>query len=183
MHYDSAVPSPFLDKKLQPNTPQLKPRALSPSNSEEHQYDIPFSHLKRTQELHSTTHHRSHDFEDMETSRHHVKQRTSRTSNRTSSGTSTSRGMYELWAKWKNLRNWRIFLDVLLFWMKSFMCELLSKDTKKSFKDTWCGVFLYFLDERISKIWKKLYTPGWNVWGKCLFYEVNDPLLQVCYKP
>ena len=80
----------------EPNTPQLKPRALSPSNSEEHQYDIPFSHLKRTQELHSTTHHRSHDFEDMETSRHHVKQRTSRTSNRTSSGTSTSRGMYKL---------------------------------------------------------------------------------------
>ena len=80
----------------EPNTPQLKPRALSPSNSEEHQYDIPFSHLKRTQELHSTTHHRSHDFEDMETSRHHVKQRTSRTSNRTSSGTSTSRGMCEL---------------------------------------------------------------------------------------
>lgn len=77
----------------EPNTPQLKPRALSPSNSEEHQYDIPFSHLKRTQELHSTTHHRSHDFEDMETSRHHIKQRTSRTSNRTSSGTSTSRGM------------------------------------------------------------------------------------------
>ena len=28
-----------------------------------------------------------------------------------------------------------------------------------------------------------IYTPGWNVWGECLFYEVNDPLLQVCYKP
>ena len=28
-----------------------------------------------------------------------------------------------------------------------------------------------------------MYTPGWNVWGECLFYEVNDPLLQVCYKP
>ena len=27
------------------------------------------------------------------------------------------------------------------------------------------------------------YTPGWNVWGECLFYEVNDPLLQACYKP
>ena len=27
------------------------------------------------------------------------------------------------------------------------------------------------------------YTPGWNVLGECLFYEVNDPLLQVCYKP
>ena len=27
------------------------------------------------------------------------------------------------------------------------------------------------------------YTPGWNVWGECLFYEVNAPLLQVCYKP
>ena len=27
------------------------------------------------------------------------------------------------------------------------------------------------------------YTPGWFVWGECLFYEVNDPLLQVCYKP
>ena len=28
-----------------------------------------------------------------------------------------------------------------------------------------------------------MYTPGWNVWGECLFYEGNDPLLQVCYKP
>ena len=27
----------------------------------------------------------------------------------------------------------------------------------------------------------KLYTPGLNVWGECLFYEVNDPLIQVCY--
>ena len=26
----------------------------------------------------------------------------------------------------------------------------------------------------------KAYTPGWFVWGECLFYEVNDPLLQVC---
>ncbi len=50
MHYDSAMPSPFLDKK-QAYTPQLKPRALSPTNSEEHQYDIPFSHLKRSQQL------------------------------------------------------------------------------------------------------------------------------------
>ena len=32
--------------------------------------------------------------------------------------------------------------------------------------------------------WKtRGYTPGWNVWGECLFYEVDDPLLQVCYKP
>ena len=30
---------------------------------------------------------------------------------------------------------------------------------------------------------KSTYTPGWFVWGECLFYEVNDPLLQVCYKP
>lgn len=74
MHYDSAVPSPFLDKKTVPNTPQLKPRALSPSNSEEHQYDIPFSHLRRSEELPQP--------------RSHQLQRKSRTSNRTSSGTS-----------------------------------------------------------------------------------------------
>ena len=143
----------------EPNTPQLKPRALSPSNSEEHQYDIPFSHLKRTQELHSTTHHRSHDFEDMETSRHHVKQRTSRTSNRTSSGTSTSRGMYELWANWNNLRNWRIFLDVLLFWMKSFMCELLSKDTKKVLKTLDVEYFYISLMKGFQK-YERNYNPS-----------------------
>lgn len=76
MHYDSAIPSPFLDKKLQPNTPLLKPRALSPSNSEEHQYDIPFSHLKRS---HQTS------FEEVNN-----RQRKSRTSQRTSSGTSSN---------------------------------------------------------------------------------------------
>ena len=32
-------------------------------------------------------------------------------------------------------------------------------------------------------ICKISYTPGWNVWGECLFYEVNAPLLHVCYKP
>ena len=34
-------------------------------------------------------------------------------------------------------------------------------------------------------LWTALprYTPGWNVWGECLLYEVNAPLLQVCYKP
>ena len=36
----------------------------------------------------------------------------------------------------------------------------------------------------LQGLWKtNNYTPGWNVWGECLFYEVNDPLLQVCYKP
>ena len=28
---------------------------------------------------------------------------------------------------------------------------------------------MIFIEER--------YTPGWNVWGECRFYEVNDPLL------
>ena len=32
-------------------------------------------------------------------------------------------------------------------------------------------------------IYYKYYTPGWFVWGECLCYEVNDPLLQVYYKP
>ena len=77
LHYDSAVPSPFLDKKMAPNTPQIKPRALSPTNNlEEHQYDIPFSHLKR-----------SCGQDEIDT-RHQIHQRKSRTSNRTSSGTS-----------------------------------------------------------------------------------------------
>ena len=51
MHYDSVMPSPFLDKKLPVNTPLLKPRAISPTNSEEHQYDIPFSHLNRSNDI------------------------------------------------------------------------------------------------------------------------------------
>ena len=83
MHYDhSAVPSPFLDKKLQlqANTPQLKPRALSPANSEEHQYDIPFSHLKRSQQELETRQ------QIMQQQQHPRKSRTSNT--RTSSGTS-----------------------------------------------------------------------------------------------
>ena len=72
MHYDSAMPSPFLDKKMTVNTPLLKPRAISPTHSEEHQYDIPFSHLKRSDN-------------DIElSSRHH--QRKSKTSNSSSSG-------------------------------------------------------------------------------------------------
>lgn len=96
-HYDSAVPSPFLDKKQQqmqmliPNTPQLKPRAVSPTNSEEHQYDIPFSHLGMQNRL-------IQDIEPYETEsprpQHKVQnhqQRRSRSSNRTSSGTSQSK--------------------------------------------------------------------------------------------
>ena len=142
----------------EPNTPQLKPRALSPSNSEEHQYDIPFSHLKRTQELHSTTHHRSHDFEDMETSRHHVKQRTSRTSNRTSSGTSTSRGMYELWANWNNLRNWRIFLDVLLFEWNPLCASCCQRIPKKVLKTLDVEYFYISLMKGFQK-YERNYNP------------------------
>ena len=37
--------------------------------------------------------------------------------------------------------------------------------------------------QRVEITFEGAYTPGWFVWGECLFYEVNDPLLQVCYKP
>lgn len=92
MHYDiSAAPSPFLDKKsagskatLLPNTPQIKPRALSPSGSE-HQYDIPFSHLHGKK--------KEPDYDEMEPRLVHsqpMQRRSRATSNRTSSGTSGS---------------------------------------------------------------------------------------------
>ena len=93
MHYDSAMPSPFIDKKLAVNTPQLKPRALSP-HSEEHQYDIPFGHLNKNQKLGLVSNERMADhFDDVELSRQRLQQqqRKSRTSNRTSSGTSHSK--------------------------------------------------------------------------------------------
>ena len=44
--------------------------------------------------------------------------------------------------------------------------------------------FLLIFYGRVEVFWLfGFYTPGWNVWGECLFYKVNDPLLQVCYKP
>lgn len=81
-NYDvSAVNSPFLDKKsgskatLLTVTPQLKPKAISPTGSE-HQYDIPFSHLV------SKPKQPDPDYDEMEPLK---KQRKSRSSNRTNS--------------------------------------------------------------------------------------------------
>ena len=98
MHYDSAMPSPFIDKKLAVNTPQLKPRALSP-HSEEHQYDIPFGHLNKNQKR------MADHFDDVELSRQRLQQqRKSRTSNRTSSGTSHSKLYLLTWISCKDSR-------------------------------------------------------------------------------
>ena len=131
MHYDSAMPSPFIgkkkvlnkcrrtivvhfwdsiwwlfnsslfhiDKKLAINTPQLKPRAISP-HSEEHQYDIPFGHLNKSSNQRIISDHQrmntgtSEHYDDLELSRQRLQQqqqRKSRTSNRTSSSTSHSK--------------------------------------------------------------------------------------------
>ena len=46
-------------------------------------------------------------------------------------------------------------------------------------KNSFRGNFM----RKYGRLIPQVYTPGWFVWGECLFYEVNDPLLQVCYKP
>ena len=91
----------FIDKKLAINTPQLKPRAISP-HSEEHQYDIPFGHLNKSSNQRIISDHQRintgspEHYDDMELSRQRLQQqqqqqRKSRTSNRTSSSTSHSK--------------------------------------------------------------------------------------------
>ena len=120
MHYDSAMPSPFIDKKLAVNTPQLKPRAISP-HSEEHQYDIPFGHLNKSNHQKSRTGvpasvvpPPADHYDDLEVSRQNriqQQQRKSRTSNRTSSGTSHSKfGNNKVLLHWwtKEVFSWQI---------------------------------------------------------------------------